>query len=68
MSEILVVRVKDGRSKTGYSYKNHVDLHNPSLIALILDDLEKIFNAPIRKACSRYLKQDKQEEEKAFPI
>jgi hypothetical protein len=52
MEEVLLIRV---RSKGMHGsdrniYKNDIDIRNPKLLAIIFEDLELMFNAPIKKA------------------
>jgi len=63
MVRTLQVKVRDKRASEGCSYKNEVDMSNPSMIAIILKDLETMFDAPIQKACKIIL-----EREKTFPF
>lgn len=55
MSNVLIIKVKEKGSKQEHVYKNKVSLENPALIALILEDLQDMFNAPIKNACLRFL-------------
>jgi len=63
MGKVLSIKVKERGSRQGVEYKNKIELSNPSLIALALEDLEQMFNAPLRKACKIFL-----EKEKVFPF
>jgi hypothetical protein len=65
MDEVLVVKVKMRGTKGDIVYRNEVSLSNPSLLLLVLKDLESGFNAPIKKACRRFLEI---EEDKIFPF
>ena len=59
MAKVMIVKVKEKGSKQLHNYKNSVTLENPSLIALVFQDLETMFNAPIRKACNIFLAKNK---------
>lgn len=62
MSKILIIKVKEKGVKETNLYKNKVSLENPSLLSIIFEDLEDIFNAPVRKACTTFLSK------KRFPF
>jgi len=64
MGEILFIKVKEKGSKTGYVYKNQVNLLDLNLLSIILRDLEVNFNAPIEKVCKKYLS----DYSRTFPI
>jgi len=59
MEELLVrVRRKGEHGTDRNIYKNDIDINNPQLLALVLQDLETMFNAPIRKAVNLMKKND----------
>ena len=45
-----MVKVKEKGSHEGIEYKNSINISDPSLLSLLFDDLERLFNAPIKKA------------------
>jgi hypothetical protein len=52
MGKILIIRVKE-KGAFGdrcYEYKNDINIHDAKQIALILQDLGDLYNAPIEKA------------------
>lgn len=63
MGKLLIIKVKE-KGSSGYEYKNKINLADPSLLFLVLSDLRNVFNAPIKKACLKFL----DEKEKTFPI
>jgi len=65
MGKVLIVRVKEKGAKGDqcYQYKNSVNINDPTLIALVFNDLKSMFNAPIKKAAELILKK-----EKTFPF
>lgn len=64
MGKVLNIKVKESGSKEGYSYKNEINLQDPTLLSLILSDLEAMFDAPVRKACLIFLEK----KTRAFPF
>lgn len=66
MVKILSVGVRESNSRKEMDYKNKVSLDNPSLLALVFEDLINWYNAPIEKAIEIYRK--KYHKEKVFPI
>ena len=63
MARKLLVKVRDRSLHEDCEYKNEIDMSNPKLIALVLLDLEQMFHAPIKKACSMVLS-----DKKVFPF
>lgn len=58
--EELLIRVRS-RGQHGLDrniYKNDIDINNPQLLAIVLQDLETMFNAPVRKAVNLMKKND----------
>jgi hypothetical protein len=66
MGKILVIRVKEKGIKGDkcYEYKNSVSISDANMLAIIFNDLIKIYNAPIVKAIE-LIKKDK---ESIFPF
>jgi len=52
MGKQLIIRVREKgiRGDGGYEYKNEVNLSDPNMLSLVLNDLIQMYNAPIEKA------------------
>jgi hypothetical protein len=59
MGRILIVKVRDKGSRTGDAYKNKINPADPSQLSTVFEDLENLFDVPVRKACRLFLDRGK---------
>lgn len=48
--KVLQVKIKSKGLREDCSYKNEVNPYDAKMLAIILNDLETMFNVPVRKA------------------
>ena len=59
MGKMLKVKVCEKGSRADNNYKNEVNLVDHNQLVLVFEDLESMFNAPIKKACRQFLDKGK---------
>lgn len=68
MGKLLIVRIKEKGVKGDkcYEYKNEVNLSDPNMLSIVLNDLIRIYNAPVEKALG--LTKNHKKEDQYFPF